>query len=614
MPALAPEEYFTVDDGPLQELKVVERQGLNGVQVHLVDCVSEAEEMMRWLGERRNALAVDTETSGLHYQHGELRLIQIGDTRHGWAIPVDRWLGVAEEAMYKWKGPVVLHNRPFDDKWLRAHTKIRLPIERTHDTMVKAHIIQPNRPVGLKPLSVALVDRRANAGELMLKEAMAKQGWDWGTVPIDYGPYWQYGALDTILTAYLHDILPAETMYPEVYELEMAVQAITTEMEWNGARIDVEYCQQKLEQLRAYVESIKQWGRDTFGEKTNLGSAAQLVRIFTELGCEITRETKGGNPSVDKYQLRLFEAQGIDLAKTILSMRKADKLASSYFENFLSMHIDGVVHPNIRTLAARTGRMSITDPALQTLPKGEATVRGAFIPRTEDEVLLTCDYSQIEMRLMAHFSQDKDLCQTFFDADSTPDGDFFVSIGRDIYRDPNFSKKNPLRNLVKNTMYGKAYGAGTRKMSETAGVPFEDMEAVVNAFDARYPGVSTFQRFLEQIGGERLNESGEPYVLTPFGRRLPSNPDKLYVLTNYLIQGHAAEILKRALVNLDLAGLGQYLILPVHDEVVFSIPRDMVNDVVPTIRDCMTMTEGYLVPLTAEPEGPYARWGDKYSS
>lgn len=613
MAAQAPEEYFTTDDGPLQEIKVVERQGLTGVEVHLVNSVAEAEEFMRWLGERRNALAVDTETSGLHYQHGRLRLVQLGDTRHGWAIPADRWLGVAEEALNSYEGPIVMHNSAFDVKWLRAHTNWHAPTNRLHDTMIAAHILNPNRPVGLKPLSVALVDRRANAGELMLKEAMAKQGWSWDTVPIDYGPYWQYGALDTVLTAYLYDILvlPAQQEYGEVYELEMATRSAITEMEWNGARVDVDYCQRKYDELVAYVDGIKEWGRQAY-DGANIGSAAQLVKIFTAMGLEIERETKAGKPSVDKYQLRLFQNQDVALAKTILDMRKADKLASSYFSNFLNLQIDGVVHPSIKTLGARTGRMSMTDPALQTLPKGEATVRNAFIPREEDHVIVTCDYSQIEMRLMAHFSQDKDLCQTFADADAVEGGDFFVNIGRDIYRDPGFQKSDKRRGLVKNTLYGKAYGAGVRKMAETAGVPFTDMEAVVTAFDQRYPGVGTFQKFLEQVGNERIRETGEPYVITPFGRRLPSNPEKIYVLTNYLVQGHAAEILKKAIVQLDLAGFGDRMVLPVHDEIVFSIPKDEVAEAIPVIRECMSMTEDYLVPLTAEPEGPFQRWGDKY--
>ena len=108
-----------------------------------------------------------------------------------------------------------------------------------------------------------------------------------------------------------------------------------------------------------------------------------------------------------------------NLAETVLKQRKADKLASSYFSNFIEKNVNGFVHPSVKTMGARTGRMSITDPALQTLPKGDDVVRSAFLPKDDDHVIVTSDLDQVEFRMFASLSQDPNLIQLFHRADAT---------------------------------------------------------------------------------------------------------------------------------------------------------------------------------------------------
>jgi len=585
-------------------VEVKERRGLDEVQVHLVNTVQDAVEMMSWLGERRPVLAVDTETTGFNAWDGDLRLIQIGDAMHGWAIPWHMWGGVFVEAMQKYEGQITFHNAAFDARWLTVHTPWEIPWHRTHDTMIMAHVLDPTQQVGLKPLSNRFIDRRASAGEALLKAAFAENKWGWATVPIDFGPYWEYGALDTVLTARLWEQFRADIRYPQVYELEMGVRRVVSSMEDAGSPIDLQYCDDQYQDLTARVERAKQWWLDTYDVK--VGSAPQLVKFFQGMGANIDRTTAGGAPSMDKAMLRIL-AKEFPLAEHILKIRKSEKLAGTYFKNFLEKNVDGVLHPSIRTLGARTGRMSMTDPALQTLPKGEPTVRDAFIPR-EGEVLLSADYDQIEMRLMAHFSRDPGLAEAF-----ASETDFFVGLARQVFGDPSIDKEDPRRGIVKGVAYGKAYGAGTSKMAETAGLRFDVMQPSVHAFDRNYPGVLRFQNEVGNLGMNRENSEGIGYVTTPFGRRLPADSGRTYTLVNYLLQSHAAEILKRALLNLDSAGLGPNMLLPVHDEVIFSVPKDSVEEVTRTIKECMEVTDGsYLVPLTAGVEGPYDRWGTKY--
>lgn len=579
----------------------------------LVNTIDDAMEMKRWLGERRNILAVDTETGGLNPRQHGLRLVQIGDQKTGWAIPWEQWGGVALEILDSWEGDFVFHNAAFDVRFLKMHAGWKPPWHRIHDTMIMAQVCDPLGGGALKPLANRHVDRRASAGDALLKEAMSKEGWGWDTIPVDYDAYWAYGCLDTIITAHLYDHFRADQKYPKVYELEMAARRVVSQMEDNGARIDLDYCERKYRELTDWVEQVKAWGKNELG--ISLGSNLQLIKHFESIGAEITRTTKSGNPSVDKYQLRMWandpnSGQVGEFAKLLLKMRHADKMAGSYFSNFIEMHDNGVLHPSVKTLGARTGRMSITDPALQTLPKGEALVRDAFIPH-EGHVLVSSDWSQIEMRLMAHFSQDERLAKAFHDADASG-GDFFVELGKEIYKDPTFQKSDKRRGLVKNTLYAAAYGGGVQKMAETAGVPYATMKTVADGVFSTYPGIKKFQATIEDAGVRREREEGQGYVMTPYGRRLPCDEGKVYTLQNYILQGHAAEMLKNTLVQLDLAGFGDYLILPVHDEVIFSIPREDAPELMHTIEEVMTITEGYSVPIPAEPEGPLERWGEKY--
>jgi DNA polymerase-1 len=262
-------------------------------------------------------------------------------------------------------------------------------------------------------------------------------------------------------------------------------------------------------------------------------------------------------------------------------------------------------------MGARTGRMSITDPALQTLPSGDATVRRAFIPKDEDHVIISSDLDQVEFRLTANLSQDQKLIALFQEADRTG-GDVFTSIMQQVYADDTLQKSDPRRKLIKGVVYGKLYGAGVTTMALTAGVTDAQMKPVVDAFDQNYPGVRMMSQAIEDAGMRRLKSEGVGYVKTRTGRRLPCDDNRVYSLTNYLIQASAAEIFKQNLIKLDQADLTEYLIVPVHDEIVLNVPKDNVEEVMETVRECMTTTDGWQVPLTAGVDGPFENWGAKY--
>jgi len=602
---------------------------LQDVQLHLVDSVEKAQAFLAWIGERRphNAIAIDTETGelpgnprdhALSPWHGRLRLVQVGDGKQGWSIPWDQWKGVFYEAMERFDGPIVCHNIAFEARWFDIQSDWKLPWHRAHDTMIMAHIIDPLGSGALKRLAALHVDGRAVALQESLDISLIENGWTWGTVPTNFQPYWAYGALDCVLTIRLWEMFYEKCgpggVYNKAYELEMATRRIVTRMELNGARIDLKYSQRKFDELTAYADSVKSWAKEKYNG-VSISSNIQLVRLFESLGGEIYEFTPSGQKSASKDQLASLAINGNEevraLAEIVLKQRKADKLANTYFSNFLSDNVNGFVHPSVKTLGARTSRMSIQNPALQTLPKGDDVVRSAFIPKDEDHVIITSDLDQVEFRMVASLTGDLNLIDMFISADATG-SDPFTEIAKEVYNDPNFQRSDKRRNLIKSMIYGRLYGAGVGKQALTAGVPESQMKTVVSAFDTRFPGMTAFQQKIEDVGMRRVRDEGQGYVYTWTGRRLPCDEDRVYSLLNYLAQGGAAEIFKANLIKLDQAELTELLIVPVHDEIVLNAPRKDAEEIKQIVKKCMTTTEGWAVPLTADVEGPLENWGEKY--
>lgn len=606
-------------------------QGLGNVDLRLVDSVDQAQAFLRWLGEKRplNAVGFDIETGerpgrdpkdALSAFHGQIRLAQIGDGQTGWAIPWEEWSGVFYQGMEKFNGPIVCHNIAFEALWMSTQSRWKFPWHLAHDTMLMSQIINPLESAALKRITSRLIDPQAAALQTVLDEGKKANGWTWGTVPVTYQPYWAYGALDPVITMrifldHFYPLVQPGGIYSEPYELEMAVRRIATTMEFNGAPVDLEYSQRKHDELVQYTDQLKSWGKNNY--KASITSNVQMVRVFEGLGARITRHTKSGQKSVDSDMLEILKldpnGEVRKLATAILEQRKYDKLASSYFANFTKDAIDGVLHPSINIMAARTSRMSITNPALQTLPSGDPLVRRSFIPKQEDWGIISSDLDQVEFRLTACFSEDPDLIALFLEADATG-GDVFTSIMRDVYDDPTLDKERDKgkRKLIKGVVYGKLYGAGVDKMAITAGVSVEQMQAVVNAFDASYPGVKRFQKAVEAEGQQRYQDEGQGYVLTNTGRRLPADSDRMYSLTNYKIQATAAEVFKKNLVKLDAQDLTEFMIVPVHDEIVMQAPRKDAQDIMKIVQECMTSREGWAVPLTSGVDGPFVNWGVAY--
>jgi DNA polymerase-1 len=585
---------------------------LADVRLHLVDDLQTAQDLMSWLGERReiNELAIDSETSGLSQEHDRLRLVQIGDAQHGWAIPWIQWGGVFLEAMRRYTdGRIICHNLSFDMGMIRGTCGYQLPQDRCDDTRLMAHVLDPGFSTALKPLAGRHVDPMAMA---LQDQWRSSTGWTWETVPVDYGPYWQYAAMDCVLTARLAQVLRPRliaTHSQRAYELELAASWVCERMERNGIMVDRPYASEALERFQTHARALSDWCSEYYGVRTSQN--ASVAQRLMQDGIVLDATTASGAVQMDKEVLG-----GIDhpLAQVVLEHRRYSKLASTYLRNFMSgtSDEDPRLHPRINTVGAVTGRMSMQEPNLQNLPRNSEdnpaaiTVRNCLVA-SEGHTLLMTDYSQIELRILAHIAQDPGLIAAF------DDEDVFTSIARELFVDPTLTKKDERRGHTKNAMYALSYGAGAAKFAKTAGLSDEQGEAMYSMIAQRYPKVKGLGRLVETKAAARQITDGAAYAKSPLtGRRHPMNADKRYGLVNALVQGTAAEVLKQKLIELDAASYAEYLVLPVHDEVIMDVPTEQIDEIARDVSKIMSDDQMFSVPLTTD-ASTGQRWGEKTS-
>ena len=563
-----------------------EQVKLEDVQLNYVTCNDDVQRFFSWLSQRRQFLAYDTETGGLEHWKQPLRLCQFGDTETGWAFRADRWLGVVAEVFEKYEGPIAGHNIPFDVRFTEVQGGIKIPWSSLYDTRTMAHAVDPTLNTSLKARTSKMLDPRAKKLQGALAATMSAQKWGWNDIPVDFELYWGYGAFDCVLTARL-----AESYWPKivedyrrVFDLEMEVSRICSNMEVRGVAIDLPYVERKYEEITNYTAQLETWCQSNYGVRPS--ETQKVTKKLIDLGVDLSKTTASGQWALDRDVL-----EGIDhpLAQAVLEHRQKTKIASSYFKNFIEMHDNGILHPSINTLGARTGRMSMQNPALQTLPRGRV-VRDAFIPRSGD-TWAAIDFDNIEMKLLAHFCQDPAMLE------AARTSDMHLEMARIAYGDQEIQKKDQRRQTFKNANFAKAYVAGVEKFAMTAGMDIDSAREFLNFYDERFPGVKSLQRKVEHVGKQRLATTGRGYVKSPIGRIHYAEKDKLYTLVNSLIQGTAADAFKQSMVDLDRSGFGEYLLLPVHDEVDMELPSEHALDMLKEIENVMTQTE-WSVPLT----------------
>jgi DNA polymerase I len=577
---------------------------LKNIKLTLVESLDDLDDMRRWLGERRPILGVDIETGGLSFKD-RIRTCQFGDARQAFCLPFEDWRGAVKEVLAKYQGPLVGHNVKFDYSRL-AFNGIDVPWARTHDTMFLCAINDSLGPKALKTAAKLHIGPLAGAGQNALKHGMNSNGWGWDTVPVDFPPYWGYACLDTSITAILAEELWPKVQYArEAYDLEMAVSRVLSDMEIRGVRIDVEYIHRMRAEL---VDELEQLSAQLGGINPN--AAGQIITALINQGAQLTKLTEKGQLSTDDEVMKELEEQGFEMAGLIRGSRADYKIIHSYFDNWLKSEIDGFLHPSINQLAARTHRMSVTQPALQTLHKSKR-VRRAFVPREGNKLVLV-DYENQEVRVAGHLSGDEAILRAFAEG-----RDLHSETAKRIFGESECSHDSRLkckhRATGKTGFLGKLYGSGPDTFAATVGMPLQEATRIHHALDEVYPGLARAMAKITRTVQQRAREAGSEngWVVLPDGRKIMCPANKGYKGLNAYIQGTSAIVLKRAIVDLDLAGLGEFLVLPIHDEIMADVPENMLDEVVPLIEKTMTRTD-FRVPLTVETT-IVDNWGDPYS-
>ena len=286
------------------------------------------------------------------------------------------------------------------------------------------------------------------------------------------------------------------------------------------------------------------------------------------------------------------------LADAVLRAKRAEKWNEAYAQAFLDLRDAGDrLHPMINSLQARTARMSISRPPLQQLPASEARVRHAF-RADPGECIVSIDYSQIEVRVAAALSQDRVLIDALVSGE-----DLHSTTARHIFGD-DFTDKD--RKIGKMVTFARLYGSGAQNIARQAGVDVATAKAAVSGFDRAY---STLARYGKGLA--RAAEFGRKEVVTPSGRHLPLDRDRLYAALNAMVQSTARDVLAQAIVDLYDKGMTDGLLLPIHDELLFSLPRDSASDDARSIANVMDR-DFFGVPLISDVEIGGPTWGSLY--
>ncbi len=465
--------------------------------------------------------------------------------------------------------------------------------------------MNPSAKMGLKPAATRYVDKRAAVGQGLLAATMANGNWDWGNVPVEAPAYWKYAVLDTCLSALL-----AEHLMPKVnaagwrdaYELELAVIHCMREAELAGLMTDADYLrragallEQELAELRPQLPL------------RNPNADAQVVSYLQSIGAPLTVKTEAGKFSVDKDVLK-YLTPAFPICDVILKFRQKSRLLGNYIEKMGEytdggLAVGGVLRCNSRPLQARTGRMSITEPPLQTLPRGRV-VRDAIIARP-GSCFVMADFAGMELRALASDAREPNMLAAFNRGE-----DLHNFVASALYG-PDFTK--PQRSVCKNGQFGKVYGAGVEKFAVTAEISVAEAKEFLDKYQQMFPGVDAHLARVAGIVKERAMASkGYGYVDLIDGRRLPVEGDKAYKGVNFRIQGSCAIVMKKKIVELDKAGLGEFFRLPVHDELLYEVPVDIAADarkVLDKVMPDKTSFPGVVLETESDVVG---RWGSHY--
>ena len=568
--------------------------------------------------------AFDTETTSLNYMQAELVGVSLaaapGEAVY---IPVGHdYMEAPEQVGRDWlleqlkplleadKPQKVGQNLKYDAHILRRY-KIRLG-GILNDTMLASYVFNS---VGSRHDMDTLSLHYLNHKTISFEEIAGKGAKQLTFNQIDLEQAGPYAAEDADITFRLHDVLwnkvkdVGSELHSVLTDIEVPLVPVLCDMEQYGVRIDANLLGKQSQEITEKLDALEKKAFEIAGEEFNLGSTKQLQRIFFEkLELPVVKKTPKGAPSTAEEVLHEL-AHDYPLPDVILQHRSLSKLKSTYTDKLPKMinPDTGRVHTSYQQAVTATGRLSSTDPNLQNIPIRTAEgrrVRQAFVPE-QGYKIVAIDYSQIELRIMAHLSQDASLLKAFaegLDIHRATAGEVFGCKAGEVTDDQ--------RRQAKAVNFGLIYGMSAFGLARQLGIARHEAQHYMDKYFERFPGVL---RYMEDT---RKQAKEQGYVKTLFGRRLPLPDIKASngarrkgaerAAINAPMQGTAADIIKKAMLKVaDWIDSNKCqddvrMLMQVHDELVFEITEAKLDDYIAQLTDVMERAASLDVPLIAE--------------
>ena len=476
-----------------------------------------------------------------------------------------------------------------------------------HDTMLQSYVLEAHRPHNLE----SLMQRHLGKSGLSYEDLCGKGA---SQIPFSQVAVEQaapYACEDANYCLQVHQVLwPQITASPalqRIYELEMATSAVLLRMERTGVAIDARQLAVQGNELGKRMLALEQEAHALAGQRFNLGSPKQIGEIFfTQLGLPVLKKTASGAPSTDEEVLEKL-AEDFALPRAILEYRGLAKLKNTYTDKLPGMAdpVTGRVHTNYAQAVAVTGRLTSNEPNLQNIPVRTAEgrrIREAFVA-APGHVIASADYSQIELRIMAHISEDPALIRAF-----ETGMDVHSATAAEVFGVAPDQVDSEQRRYAKVINFGLIYGMSSFGLAKALGIDNTAARNYIQRYFERYPGVQAYMERARQ----QAREQG--YVETVFGRRLylpdinsPNGPRRNgaeRAAINAPMQGTAADLIKMSMVEvlrtLNAQQRATRMIMQVHDELVFEAPLSEADWVRVEIPRIMASVAQLRVPLLAE--------------
>lgn len=569
---------------------------------------------------KQPSFAVDTETTGVNPVDAELVGMSFAwEVGRGYYVPVRSVFGeplplalvrdqfapiLADERKVK-----VGHNLKYDMVVLRnAGMPICGPL---FDTMIAAFVLDPGRSTyKMDALVEGLIGHRMIPITDMIGKGRDQITMD--QVPLER--ICEYAVEDADYTWRMKELFEPQLhnsgVGPLFYETEMPLVSVLADMEFNGIRVNADYLAEMGRQLAARTDALVEEIQRLAGARFNLDSTKQLAEVlFDKLGFRVVKTTRTAR-STDAETLETLARENPDapLPLKLLEYREIQKLRGTYVDALPAARCrrTGRIHTSYHQTGAITGRLSSSEPNLQNIPirtEMGRLIRRAFVPRSADELLIVADYSQVELRILAHFSEDEELIRAFQE-----DRDIHAYVAAQVNGVALEAVTKEMRARAKAVNFGIVYGQTAHGLAQATGMSRTDAQAFIDHYFRRYPRIRGFIDACIQAARR------DGFVRTMLGRRRPiadldsrnraarAQAERLAV--NTVVQGSAADLIKLAMIRLheriSSAPLPMRMLLQVHDELVCEAPRAEAQRCADAVREVMSTAMKLRVPLRVD--------------